>query len=119
MKTSMYDKYGGVEIISKVVHSLYEKIALSTILSPYFKEVDMARLMNHQILFFSSIMGGPVVYDGSQLSKIHHRLHISDVAFYELANLFEEVLEDFNFSAEDITILLNIVTQAKPQIVSP
>ena len=77
----------------------------------------MQRLMNHQAQFFSAIMGGPVNYDDRQLGKIHTRLNISDEAFCEVAELLEEVLEDFDFMQEDIDTLLNIVTEAKSQIV--
>lgn len=69
MTESMYDKYGGFDTVSKIVHGLYEKIAASEILQPYFVGADMQRLTNHQTLFFSGIMGGPVSYEGNQLKK--------------------------------------------------
>jgi len=117
MTESMYDKYGGFETVSKIVHGLYEKIATSEILKPYFEDVDMQQLMNHQTKFFSSLMGGPIAYDGKQLSKVHELLGITHEAFNELAELFEEVLEDFDVSQDDINTLLTIIADAKPQIV--
>ena len=117
MTESMYDKYGGFETVSKIVHGLYEKISSSEILQPYFEGVDMQRLMNHQTQFFSSIMGGPVSYEGNQLEKIHQRLNITDEAFAEVAELLEEVFEDFGVEQDDIAALMNIVGGAKPQIV--
>ncbi len=117
MTVSIYDKYGGFETVSKIVHGLYEKISTSEILQPYFEGVDMQRLMNHQTQFFSSIMGGPVSYDGSQLEKIHKRLNITEEAFAEVAELLEEVFEDFEMEADDIETLMKIVAGAKPQIV--
>ena len=94
-----------------------EKISTSEILQPYFEDVDMQRLMNHQTQFFSSIMGGPIEYDDRQLGKIHSRLNITEEAFCEVAELLAEVLEDFDVIQEDIDTLLDIVTKAKPQIV--
>ena len=114
---SLYDKYGGFETISKIVHGLYEKIAISEMLQPYFEGVDLQSLMNHQTQFFSAIMGGPVSYDNQRLNNVHSRLNISDEAFKEVAELLEEVLEDFDVSQDDIDIILNIVTEVKPQIV--
>lgn len=117
MPESMYDRYGGFETVSKIVHGLYEKIARSELLTPFFEHVDMQQLMSHQTKFFSSIMGGPISYDGRQLNEVHRRLNISNEAFTEVAELLEEVLEDFDVMQEDIDTLLAIVADAKPQIV--
>jgi len=117
MADSMYDQYGGFETVSKIVHGLYEKVATSDILQPYFENVDMQRLMNHQTKFFSSVMGGPVEYDASQLTEVHRNLHITDEAFTEVVEFFEEVLEDFGVIQEDIDAILAIVASVKPQIV--
>jgi len=117
MQTSLYDKYGGFETVSKIVHRFYEKILESELLEPYFEHIDMKRLMNHQTQFFSSIMGGPVTYDNGQLGKIHSRLNITDEAFAEVVELLEEVLEDFEMENKDIETLRNIVESTKSQIV--
>ena len=117
MTINMYDKYGGFETVSKIVHGLYEKIAESDILRPYFENVDMQRLMSHQTKFFSAIMGGPIAYDASQLTEVHRNLHVTDEAFAELAELFTEVLEDFEVEQQDIDGLLALVASLKPQIV--
>jgi len=117
MTINIYDKYGGFETVSKIVHGLYEKVATSEILKPYFENVDMQSLMSHQTIFFSSIMGGPVQYDASKLTGVHRDLNISDEAFAEVAELFEEVLEDFSVHQQDIDSLMSIVASVKPQIV--
>ncbi len=117
MEESLYDKYGGFNMVGKIVHGLYEKILVSELLEPYFKNTDINRLMNHQTLFFSSIMGGPVSYDDGQLEKIHRRLSVTDEAFDEVVELLEEVLEDFDVEEKDIETLMDIVVDAKPQIV--
>jgi len=117
MADSMYERYGGFETVSKIVHGLYEKISKSDILLPYFENIDMQQLMNHQTKFFSSIMGGPIHYDDSQLTEVHRRLNITHEAFSEIAELLEEVLEDFSVLQEDIDTLLALVADMKPQIV--
>ncbi len=117
MEQSLYDKYGGFESVGKIVHALYEKISESELLAPYFKNTDMKRLMNHQTQFFSSIMGGPVSYEDGQLEKIHRRLNVTEEAFGEVAELLEEVLEDFEMEEGDIETIMGIVEGAKPQIV--
>ncbi|MFK5947502.1 MAG: group 1 truncated hemoglobin [Methylococcales bacterium] len=117
MTINLYDKYGGFETVSKIVHGLYEKITASEVLQPYFDNVDIQKLMNHQTKFFSSIMGGPVQYDATQLTEVHQNLHITEEAFIEFSELLEEVLEDFDVLQQDIDTLLAIVVAVKLQIV--
>ena len=62
-------------------------------------------------------MGGPVTYEGEQLEKMHSRLNVTDEAFGEVAELLEEVLEDFGVEDEDIETLMGIVGGSKSQIV--
>lgn len=74
---TLYVKYGGIETVSKIVHRFYEKIKASEPLTPYFAQVDMENLIHHQIQLFSSIMGGPVYYEGQQLEAAHCSLNIT------------------------------------------
>jgi hemoglobin len=56
--TTLYDKYGGFATVNKLVQALYVKIVESEILAPYFDDIDMQKLMDHQTKFFSGILGG-------------------------------------------------------------
>jgi len=56
--TTLYDKYGGFATVNKLVQALYAKIAESKILAPYFDDIDMQKLMDHQTKFFFWYSGG-------------------------------------------------------------
>jgi hemoglobin len=101
MAQTLYDKYGGFSTISKIVHDLYKKVQASDILSPYFEKVDMSNLINHQIQFFSTLLGGPVTYDIRQIDEIHKRLNITDEAFQDVIDLLSESLEDAGMDNTD------------------
>ena len=109
MASNLYDKYGGFATVSKVVHDFYRKVHESDILAPYFLHVEMPDLINHQIQFFSTLLGGPVTYDTRQVDEIHKRLHISNEAFQDALDLLIESLEDAGFEADDIQVVGNIL----------
>lgn len=64
----------------------------SDILGPYFDDVDMPQLIDHQTKFFASLMGGPASYSDETLQRVHARLHITEEVFDEMAQLLRETL---------------------------
>ena len=58
MPQTMFERYGGFATISQVVGSFYDKVLDSPITSPYFADVDMRGLIDHQTKFFAFLMGG-------------------------------------------------------------
>ncbi|MGH8511380.1 MAG: group I truncated hemoglobin [Gammaproteobacteria bacterium] len=118
MEQSLYDKYGGFSAVSKVVHEFYKRVLESDSLAPYFEKTDMDRLINHQVRFFSTLLGGPVTYDGQQLDEIHKRLNITAVAFDEILDLLEEVLEDSGFADEDSETVLGALKEFRSAFVT-
>ncbi len=117
MEQNLYDKYGGFSTVSKIVHEFYRRVLESGLLAPYFEKADMRRLMGHQIQFFSTLLGGPVTYDGDQLDKIHKRLNISEAAFDEVLDLLEEVLEDAGVVDVDLVTILGALAEYRSEIV--
>ncbi|MEO1889148.1 MAG: group 1 truncated hemoglobin [Cycloclasticus sp.] len=114
---SLYNKYGGFETVSKVVHSFYDKVLVSDTFKPYFEDVDTQRVIDHQTKFFCDIMGGPVAFEGKTLAEIHVGMEIKDSAYAELSELLEETLEDHGLDDTDVKTLLTIVDDVKDQIV--
>jgi len=114
---SLYNKYGGFETVSKVVHSFYDKLLLSDTFKPYFEDVDTQKVMDHQTKFFCDIMGGPIAFEGKTLAEIHTGMRISDNAYTELSELLEETFEDYGMEGADINTIMTIVADVKDQIV--
>ena len=57
---SLFDKYGGVPTITEVVRSFLQKCAGSyPDFKHYFENIDMDKLIMHQIEFISYAMGKP------------------------------------------------------------
>ena len=114
---SLYDKYGRAPTVSKVVHDFYSKLLKSSTLKSFFEGINLDGLINHQILLFSHILGGPQQYDLSKLKTAHAHLSITNKEFDEVAGILEETLEDCGVEEHDIQIIMNIVSSTRPEII--
>lgn len=116
---TIFERYGGFATISKVVLSFYDKVLDSAILAPYFDDVDMRRLVDHQTKFISYVMGGPASYTDDTLRHVHAHLGIDDEAFDEMIELFEETLEEYGFEDEDLESVVAALESRRSIVVAP
>jgi hemoglobin len=105
MRRTIFDKYGGFSVVSRVVLSFYDRILDSPLTRPYFNGVNMKRLIDHQTKFMATIMGGPASYTREQIERAHAHLGITEPAFDETVELLKETLEDFDFEDGDIDLV--------------
>lgn len=118
MTGTMFERYGGFAQVSKVVMAFYDKALDSDVIGPYFEDIDVRRLVDHQTKFVSSVMGGPASYTNEALQRLHAHLDITDQAFEEMIDLFEETLEDFDFQTEDVHAIVYDLRSRRPYIVT-
>lgn len=102
MRRTIFEKYGGFSRVSRIVMSFYDRMLDSPTTSPYFDNIDMKRLIDHQTKFIATVMGGPASYTKEQIERVHAHLGITEPAFDESMELLEETLEDFDLEDEDI-----------------
>jgi len=118
MRSTIFERYGGFSKVSRIVMSFYDKMLDSPMTSPYFANIDMKRLIDHQTKFIASMMGGPVSYTNEHLERVHDHLGITEEAFMESVLMMRETLEDFNFADEDIRAIENEMMDRKNYIVA-
>lgn len=113
----MFDRYGGLEFVSRLVLSFYDRVLASVRLTPFFADSDMQRLVEHQAKFISSVMGGPAYHTGAMLRDAHAHLHIDDGAFDEMIDLLKLTLVDFEIAAADVRTIVAGLNAHRAQIV--
>ncbi|MCV2864202.1 group I truncated hemoglobin [Albidovulum sediminicola] len=101
MTKSLFEKYGGFSVVSKIVLDLYDRLLDDDEVGPFFDEVEMARIVDHQTKFVSSLMGGPASYTDDQISRMHARLTITNAHFDTLQGILLQTLLDHGVSEED------------------
>lgn len=116
--TTLFEQYGGFAKVSRIVSSFYDRVLESQILQPYFTNVDMRRLIDHQTKFLAQAMGGPASYTNQQLERVHRHLQINAAAFEEMHTLLRETLEDFGVEAGDIESVIDEIVNRRGLIVT-
>jgi len=114
---TMFERYGGLPFVTRFVLGLYDRVLASPGLAPYFANVDMQRLVEHQAKFISSVMGGPASYSNAALREAHSHLHIDDRAFDEMIGLFKTMLEESNVAEDDLAAIMAELNAQRTHIV--
>jgi hemoglobin len=117
VKASLFERVGGFARVRLMVSDLYDRILESERLGPYFQEIDVRRLIDHQTKFVSSLMGGPASFTNEQLTRAHAHLRLSSEEFDEMAEIFRDVLEDFRVPEGDVQRLHAHVLSLREHVV--
>ncbi len=118
MKATLFDRCGGFASVHQVLLSFYDRMLDSEIVGPYFDDVDMSALIDHQTKFISQVMGGPAAYSNEILEQVHRNLGITPTAFEEMAGLLEQTLAEFEFADEDIRMVMAEIRNREAYIVT-
>ncbi|WP_089954849.1 group I truncated hemoglobin [Salipiger thiooxidans] len=106
MQKSLFEKYGGFSVVSKIVLDLYDRLLDDDDVGPFFDEIDMARIVDHQTKFVSSLMGGPASYSDEQIRRMHAHLEIHQLHFDKLQSLLRATLADHGVAPGDQEAIL-------------
>ena len=115
---TLYDTHGGMEGMSRIVLTLYDRVLNDPVLSPYFTKVDMRALVDHQARFLATIMGGPSSYADRDLAQAHRHLGIDNAAFDTMLAILGSTLTEFGFTGSDHQLVLNEMERRRPVIVT-
>lgn len=115
---TLYEKYGRLQTIEKIVASFYEKITANADVASFFSNVNMNRLRRHQTRFIAVVMGAKIPYDFSVLQSAHARLPISMHHFSVIAGLLKQTLEEYSVEPPDIATIIEKVGQFARVIVT-
>jgi hemoglobin len=118
MVRSMLERYGGFPILSRIVLGFYDNVLDSDVLAPYFEDIDMRRLVDHQTKFMAFLMGGPASYTNEHLAHIHAPLGIDRPAFDEMIVVMRDTLESFAIADEDVATVIHELRSRAPWIIA-
>ena len=117
MADTLYEKYGGFGVISRVVMDFYDRLLDSEQVGDYFEDVDMKKLIDHQTKFVAYLLGGPADYTGDRLAQLHAHLKIGGSEFDEMKEILGDTLSDHGFEDADCDAVLAAIEERRPLIV--
>lgn len=118
MARSALERYGGFPFLSRVVMAFYDRVLDSDDLAPYFEDVDMRRLIDHQTKFVAFLMGGPASYTNDHLAHVHARLGISRADFEVMVETMQSTLEEFSVAPSDVSAVVHELRVRAPWVIS-
>ncbi len=119
MARSIFERYGGFATVGKIVLDFYDRVLDDDILGPYFEDVDMRRLIDHQTKFMATVMGGPASYTDETLHQVHAHLGIDHAAFEQMIVVLRETLRDFDMTAADVDAVARQMRSREAVIIAP
>lgn len=117
MGQSLFDKYGGFSTVSRIVMRLYDQILDDDDLGPFFDDVDMPSLIDHQTKFVASLMDGPASFTDAHLVGAHRNLEIRDQHFDRLISLVGSTLEEFGVEEDDNDAIKSAIEKRRSLLV--
>jgi hemoglobin len=118
MQPTAFARLGGFAKVRLLVSEFYDRVLETPRLSPYFRGVDMRRLVDHQTKFFSSIMGGPATFTDEHLERAHRHLRITPEHFDEMGEVLADTLEDAGVDDAIIERIIGQFTAVRERIVN-
>ena len=98
--------------------SFYDRVLDSDVVGHFFEDVDLPRLVDHQLKFFTMVLGGPASFTDTRLVRAHMHLGVTHAQFDEVVLLLRETLEEAGFNYEDMRLTLSAVENRRSLIVS-
>ncbi len=106
MEKTLFDKYGGFSTISKIVLTFYDRMIEDEDVGPFFDDIDLPKLIDHQTKFISSLMGGPASFSDDHIERAHRNMAIENLHFDRLKEIVSETLVEFDVATEDVDVIL-------------
>lgn len=107
MEKSLFDKYGGFSTISKIVLTFYDRMLEDDDVGPFFDDIDLSKLIDHQTKFISALMGGPASFSDDHIERAHRHMVIENHHFDRLKEIVAETLTDYDVEPQDVETILD------------
>ncbi|MGA7096537.1 MAG: group 1 truncated hemoglobin [Acidimicrobiia bacterium] len=98
---TLYDKYGHFKV-NLVAHQLYADVVTDRRLAPFFRDVSIPMLVEHQAIFLATILGGPDKYTSEDIRRAHADRGIGPDDFEILIDYLKARLTDNDFEPADV-----------------
>lgn len=119
MAESLFDKYGGVPVVTRIVRDFYRRVMRRPNLRRYFEDVPVEKVIRHQIGFVSYAMGKPMeTYVGRDLHGAHLGHDITHASFSLFIELFADALREEHVTEPDIEKILHFLKRQRESVVT-
>ncbi len=115
--TSLYDRLGKHEGITRIARSLLANHIANPLLKTRFASSDMDKVEKRAIEFICAGTGGPEAYTGKDMLTTHKGMNISEQEFVATVDDAMAALESNGIDAATRNDVLNIFWSLKGQVI--
>ncbi len=115
---TLFDKYGGVPVVTEIVRDFYKRVMRRPNLRRYFVNVPLENVIHHQIAFVSMVLGKtPHDYSGRSMREAHRGIGVTSASFELAAQLLSDTLVSAEVEPADIDAIMAKVASLRADIV--
>ncbi len=119
MSQTLFDKYGGVPVVTLIVKDFHARLMRRPNIRRYFADMPVDRLVDHHIKYVSYALGKPggdVRIDA--LREQHLPAGVTKASYDLVLELMVSVLGDNGFSDEDVALVVERMQGLSGEVVS-
>jgi hemoglobin len=117
LESSLYERLGGTEGITKIASDLVDIHLANPRIAPRYAGSDVSTVKNGAATFFISGTGGPDVYKGKNMLATHKGMNIDEDEFIAVLDDALEALEKNNIGQREKEEVLFVLYSMKSEIV--
>ncbi len=119
MTVSLFDKYGGIPAITRIVRDFHERLMRRPNLRRYFEQMEIDRIIQHHIAYVSYAMGKPNQdYLPYKIHDQHMQAGVTKASYNQIMEIFFAALEEEGVTPEDIELVEQTLKEVRGEIVS-
>jgi len=115
---SIYETIGGDAVIPEAVEKFYSKLVADPVVGEFFQHTNVAKLISHQRMFLTAMLGGPDAYSGRDVRAAHAHLMISDTDFDLFLDHLAKTLAELGAAPERVAEALKELDPLRLEIVT-
>ena len=114
---TLYEQMGADDSVASAVDGFYERMLADPTLAPWFENLDLTQLKDHQRAFLAVCLGGPELYDGRSMRNAHAGLGISEEAFSRAVTHLSEALTEIGVEPAALSQIVRRIEMMRAAIV--
>jgi hemoglobin len=114
---SLYERLGGKDAITAVVHTFVIKVGADKRINGYFASTDLTKLNMHLVNQICEASGGPCKYTGRTMKQTHAGMGVTDAAFGALVEDLVAALDHHKVGKPEQDDLLAVLGPMKGDVV--
>jgi len=119
MTVSLFDKYGGVPAVTRIVREFHDRLMRRPNLRRYFEEMEVEQVIQHHIAYVSYALGKPNQdFTMTKIHSQHMQAGVTKASYNQIMEIFFSALEDEGVTPLDIEIVEQTLTEVRGEIVS-